>query len=70
MGICAEQARAVLPLDSVTEWIWTSSLYGFARMCKLRLDSHTQKECSEIAQMISKEMNEIFPVSWPVLLEN
>ena len=38
MGVCPEQARAILPVCSETTWIWTGSLYFFARVCKLRLD--------------------------------
>lgn len=68
-GICAEQARMVLPQNTMTEWIWSGSLYAFAKMCKLRLDSHTQKETREVAQMISDEATKLFPVSWEALLE-
>ena len=68
-GVCPEQARMVLPQNTMTEWIWSGSLYAFAKMCKLRLDSHTQKETREVAQMISDEAKKLFPVSWPALLE-
>lgn len=68
-GVCAEQARMVLPQNTMTEWIWSGSLYAFAKMCKLRLDSHTQKETREVAQMISDEATKLFPVSWEALLE-
>lgn len=67
-GVCPEQARMVLPQNTMTEWIWTGSVYAFARMCNLRLDSHTQQETREIAQMISDQMIELFPVSWKVLV--
>lgn len=70
LGVCPEQARMVLPQNTMTEWIWTGSLYGWARMCKLRLDPHTQLETQEIATYISEQLKEIFPVSWPVLMEN
>jgi thymidylate synthase (FAD) len=68
-GVCAEQARMILPQNTMTEWIWSGSLYAFAKMCKLRLDSHTQKETREVAQMISDEAEKLFPTSWPALLE-
>ena len=68
-GVCAEQARMVLPQNTMTEWIWSGSLYAFAKMCKLRLDSHTQKETREVAQMVSDEAGKLFPTSWPALLE-
>lgn len=66
-GICPEQARMVLPQSMMTEWIWSGSLMAFARVCKLRLDSHTQKETREVAAMIDREMAELFPVSWKAL---
>ena len=69
-GVCPEQARMVLPQNTMTEWIWTGSVYGWARMCKLRLDSHTQTETREVAQKISNFMADYFPVSWEVLMEN
>ena len=69
-GICAEQARMVLPQNMMTEFIWTGSLYAFARVCNLRLDSHTQRETQEIAQMISKEAFRQFPASWEVLVKD
>jgi thymidylate synthase (FAD) len=68
-GVCPEQARMVLPQNTMTEWIWTGSLYGWFRVCKLRLDSHTQKETREVAQMINDKMKDIFPVSWEALME-
>lgn len=68
MGVCPEQARAVLPVCSETTWIWTGSLYFFARVCKLRLDPHAQKETREVAERISVILGELFPESWSVLL--
>ena len=68
MGVCPEQARAVLPVCSETTWIWTGSLYFFARVCKLRLDPHAQKETRGVAERISVILGELFPESWSVLL--
>ena len=69
-GVCPEQARMILPLNTMTEWIWSGSLAAFARVCKLRLDSHTQKETQEIARQIDRAMIHLFPVSWTALKEN
>ena len=66
-GVCPEQARMVLPQSMYTEWIWTGSLYAFARVCNLRLDSHTQRETQEIAKKIADHMKNLFPTSWRVL---
>jgi thymidylate synthase (FAD) len=67
-GVCPEQARMVLPQSMMTEWIWSGSLYAFARVCNLRLDSHTQKETQLVAQQISSHMESLFPVSWRALV--
>lgn len=69
-GVCAEQARMILPQNTMTEWIWSGSLYAFARVCNLRLDSHTQKETQEVAKLISSNMKQLFPVSWEVLVND
>lgn len=68
-GVCPEQARMVLPQNMYTEWIWSGSLYAFMKMCKLRLDPHTQKETREVAEKIFKEIEFLFPVSAKALLE-
>lgn len=67
MGVCPEQARAVLPLCTETTWVWTGSLYFFARVCNLRLDPHAQRETAEVAAVIDKHMGKLFPVSWAAL---
>jgi len=67
-GVCPEQARGVIPICSETTWIWTGSLVFFARVCKLRLDPHAQKETRDVAEEISKHMAELFPVSWKALM--
>ncbi len=69
-GVCPEQARMVLPQNTMTEWVWTGTLYAWARMCALRLDSHTQKETQEVAKAIDAELADLFPVSWNALKEN
>jgi thymidylate synthase (FAD) len=67
-GVCPEQARAVIPVCSETTWIWTGSLVFFARVCKLRLDPHAQKETRDVAQAISALIEPLFPVSWAALM--
>lgn len=68
VGVCAEQARMVLPLSMFTEWYWTGSLYAFARVCNLRCTKDTQKETRYIADKISTEAEKLFPVSWKYLI--
>lgn len=68
-GVCAEQARMVLPQSMYTEWYWTGNLYGFANVFKQRTDSHAQKEVQEIAHQIGNLIEPLFPVSWAALTE-
>lgn len=67
-GMAPEQARMVLPQNTMTEWIWTGSLYFFARVCNLRLDSHAQAETREIAEKISSLIPKEFEYSWRALI--
>lgn len=67
-GVCPEQARMVLPQSMNTEWYWTGSIAAFARVCNLRLDSHTQKETQQIAKQIDALLGPLFPVSWKELV--
>jgi len=68
-GVAPELARMVLPQNMMTEWIWSGSLAAFSRVCRLRLDPHTQIETQEVAKQIATEMEVLFPVSW-VALQN
>lgn len=66
-GVAPEQARMILPQNTMTNWIWSGSLMAFARVCRLRLDSHAQQETAAVAKLIDAEMSELFPVSWEAL---
>lgn len=68
-GVCPEQARMVLPQSTYSTFIWSGSLAAFARVCKLRLDPHTQYETRLVAEQISQHMETLFPVSWRALNE-
>ena len=66
-NVCEEQARMVLPQNTMTEWYWSGSLDAFAAMCHLRCASDTQYESRVVADQISEKMSELFPVSWEAL---
>lgn len=67
-GVCPEQARMVLPQNTMTEWYWSGTLGAFLDMLKLRLDSHTQQETREVAQMVAEHVKQLFPVSYNAYL--
>ena len=69
-GIAPELARIVLPQNMYTEFYMTGSLAAFARVCKLRLDHHAQKEIRDVAKQISDIIEPLFPISWKALMEN
>ena len=66
-GIAPEQARMVLPQSMMTEWIWSGTLYAFARVCNLRCAKDTQEETREVADQIHNICKEEFPISWKYL---
>ena len=68
-GIAPEQARMILPQNTMTEWYWSGSLDAFADMCRLRCKEDTQAETQEVAWAISLKMEDLFPVSWVALID-
>lgn len=67
LGICPEQARAILPQGTITEWVWTGSLLFWSRVFQLRIASDTQKETREFAEILGEHLQSIFPISWKAL---
>jgi thymidylate synthase (FAD) len=69
-GVAPEMARMVLPLNTMTEWIWSGSLMAFARVCRQRLDPHAQYECRLVAEQLDERLRWAFPESMAALLDN
>jgi len=69
IGVCAEQARMVLPQSMYTSYYVTGSLSAFARAYKLRIDKHAQKEIQELAESWNNIIKDLFPVSWKALTD-
>lgn len=68
-GVCPEQARFVLPQGAIVNWIWTGNLVSFANFYNKRTDPTAQKEVKVVAELVGKEVERIFPVSWKALTE-
>jgi len=66
-GVAPEQARAILPQGTYTEWWWTGSLSAYARVFKQRIDAHAQWEVQRYAEAIGKILEPLFTHSWAVL---
>ena len=69
LGVCAEEARMVLPQSMMTTWIWSGTLGAFCDMLVLRLDEHTQYETRVVAQQVAEIVKGLFPVSYKALVE-
>lgn len=69
-GVCAEQARMILPQNLYTQFYMTGNLRNWAHFLKLRLDSHAQREVQEVAKMCETIIAPFFPVSYKALMEN
>ena len=67
--VAPEVARAVLPQSMYTEFIETGSLAAYARLCKLRLDPHAQREIQDFAMAVCALLEPHFPVSWDALMK-
>lgn len=68
-GVAPEQARMILPMNTMMERVWSGSLMAFARVCKLRLDPHAQEEVQEVARHINRLIPKQFEHSWKALLD-
>lgn len=66
-NVAPEQARMVLPLNTMTEWVWTGSVAFWARVYNLRADSHAQKDLKPFVEDLDAIMSSLYPVSWAAL---
>ncbi len=67
LGLCEEQARALLPLDLMTQWYWSGTLGAWASMYNLRAKPDAQAETRMIAEQAGEIIEPLFPVSWGAL---
>ncbi len=67
--IAPEMARMILPQCMMTEWIWSGSVYAFARVCNLRNKEDAQSETRVVSQHISKHMKDHFPMCVKYLMD-
>lgn len=61
--VAPEQARMVLPQNTMTEWYWSGTLGAFLDMLKLRLAKDTQYETRLVAEKIKDIIQPRFPVA-------
>jgi len=62
-GLARELARGVLPVSNYTECYWKIDLHNFFHFCRLRLDSHAQREIRDFATAMYEFAKPYFPLS-------
>lgn len=62
-GVCREQARALLPLATYTEFIFTSNLHALMHFMQLRLGAGAQKEIRNYAACLLALALPHFPIA-------
>ena len=67
-GVAPEEARIVLPLNTMTTVTWTGSLLFWSRVCNQRMDSHAQLAAQELGRQIADIVRPRYPVSWDALV--
>lgn len=70
LGVCREQARAVLPQSLMTRFYMGGNLRNWSHFLKLRLDSHAQYEIQVIAQKCDDILRSLWPASLDALMGN
>ena len=69
-GVCAEQARMVLPQSMYSTTVVTGSLLGWHHMFTQRTEAHAQKETKDFAGAIGMFIGDLFPLSWEALCKH
>jgi len=62
-GICREQARAILPVATYTEFIFTTNLHALMHFLKLRMGNGAQKEIRSYAKALLTLAFPHFPIA-------
>lgn len=69
-GVCPEQARIVLPLNTYTRWVWKQDFHNLMHMLNLRCDEHAQWETREYAVAMKQILCDTYPTLMGVVLND
>ena len=67
MNVCPEEARLVLPMNTMTTFVLTGSVMAMLRIVNQRMDSHAQLMAQEFAKQVYNIAMQHFPVSTEAL---
>ena len=65
--VAPEEARMVLPLNSMTNFIWTGSLLFMDRVITQRIDGHAQLIAQDFAKKLQEVVRPLYPFSFKAL---
>lgn len=68
-GMAPEEARMFLPINTLTNYIWTGSVMFFARVIRQRFDGHAQLAANELARKLWDVVYPLYPESFKALLK-
>jgi len=67
--VAPEEARMVLPLNTMTNFMWTGSLLFMHRVISQRIDAHAQLAAQEFAKLLQPIIYQLYPNCWGALNE-
>lgn len=67
LGVAREMARAVLPMGHLTRFYASANIRNWKHFCDLRISPDAQQEIRELAQVVSDELNNLYPNTWKAL---
>jgi len=62
-GLSRELSRIVMPVSNYTECYWKCDLHNFFHFCRLRMDSHAQREIRDFATTMYDLAKPFFPLA-------
>jgi thymidylate synthase (FAD) len=68
-GLARELARAVLPLNTYTQWYWKIDLHNLLHFVALRADPHAQYEIRAYAEMLLEIVRRWVPLTYDAFVD-
>lgn len=69
-GVSREQARAVLPVATMTSFVWKMDLHNLLHFIGLRTAPDAQRETRLLAEQVAAVVADAFPLTWAAWVEH
>lgn len=69
-GVSREQARAVLPVATMTAFVWKVDLHNLLHFIGLRTAPDAQRETRLLAEQVAKIVADAYPLTWGAWVEH